>query len=147
MTEEVKAEAKIEIPSSKDSREEAHQPQAEQVIAAAIQTGAAAERTEKAAAEATAAALTAEQVLAQLRESLKPDLEAINERLKNLEEMEAEELTIQEEQEGTPTLASANVVEIEEPTKPPDTAQTKQDAQPEKRPARGGFLKRVLLNS
>lgn len=150
---EVKAEATIEVPSSKDSHaapQETQNQQAAEVIQAAIQTGAAAERTETAAAEAQAAAMTVEQHLASLRKLLEPELVAINERLKHLEELEAEETEEIEEAitqaEGgdTPTIVSAEIVKLEEPQGKRDTAETTQQGSPETKRGRSVFHKLFL---
>jgi len=149
MPEEIKAQTIVEIPSSPDSRS-APDPQAnqaaDQVIAAAIQTGAAAERTESAAAEATQSATKAEQILSEIRQAIKPELEAINRRLTELEEP-LEPLTTPEDEEDTLTVASAEIVSLDEPQKKTEPIPTRQDAQPENKQGRGGFLKKLLLNS
>ena len=151
MPEEIKAETTIEIPSSKDLPKEPPNPQADQVIAAAIQTGAAAERTEAAATEATQAAAKSEATLQEIRNLLKPELEAISERLRALEEMEAEEIEepsiTSGDEEDTPTVASAEIVTLDEPHKQKEEIPTKQDEPPQKNQERGGFIKRLLLNS
>jgi hypothetical protein len=149
MPEEIKAQTIVQLPSSIVSQEEP-QPQnqaAEQVIAAAIQTGAAAERTESAATEATKSAKKAEQILSEIRSAIKPELEAISQRLTDLEAEEPEEpLITLDGAEDTPTIASAEIVKLDEPPKQTEPTSTRQDVPPENKRGQGGFLRRLFLN-
>lgn len=151
MTEKVTAEVTLENPSSIVSQEEqtAPIPQAETVLAAAVETGKAQEAAEAAAREAKQSQSVTEQFLAEIR----PTLEAISERLEALEaeaeeetETEEEPLIIPAGEDGTLTTVSAQTVTLDEPPKPKETIQTKQSETPQEHKTGGGWFKRILLN-
>jgi hypothetical protein len=145
----------VENPSSKDSNavQQAEPiPQPQLVIAAAMETGKAAQAAESAAEEATQSATKAEQLLAEIRNAIRPELEEISERLANLEAMEEEEAEEQEpsiipaEEDGILTTASVSTVTLDEPPKVKEEIQTKQSEMPQGNQERGGFLRRIFLN-
>lgn len=140
----------VENPSSKDSNAEPNLPQAQTVIAAALETGKAAQAAESAAAEATQSATKAEQFLAEIREAIKPELEAINERLSTLEadeEPEEPEPSITPgDEDDTLTIVSAETVKLDEPPKPKEETPMKQNEAPQEKQERGGLFKKIFLN-
>jgi hypothetical protein len=142
MVQEVTAEATVQIPSSQDSPEEKPIPQAETILAAAVETGKAQQAAESAAEEAKEATSKAEAVLT----SIQATLATINERLTTVETTVQEELISPEDEEDTQEIAIAETVEIDEPPKQPELTQAKQDEMPQDKQERGGFLRKIFLN-
>jgi hypothetical protein len=117
-------------------------PQAETVIQAAIQTGASAERAEKAALEAKESLSEADRFLSKIQKTIREEMSPLQARLKALEEP-----ITPDEEGGTGEIVSANAVTIAEPAQSlPKLLETKQVAPPERKSG-GGFLRRTFLNS
>ena len=146
---EVSLEVKEDSPSSPEN------PPLSEVIVAAIQTGAAAEKAEAAAAEATEtlaeAKAEATDLRTELRQIVAEAVAPLAERIAEMEadseaeaEAEAEELTIPGSEDVTDESASAEIVELDVPKEGRQNSQ-----QPEQKPeakSGGGFLKKMFLN-
>jgi hypothetical protein len=142
MPEEVQVTVTESLPDSPSSPVSSPQilpPEA--IIQAAIQTGESSATAQQAATEAKETLSEAEAFLVQTREILRSELAPILTRLEALET--PPEPIIQDEEEDTDEIVSANAVEIDEPAPltPQDQPQT-----PAPEPARGGLVRRIFLN-
>jgi|ERR1017187_1523468 hypothetical protein len=148
---EIKTEVVTQIPPALSSPAlpliQAPPPQAETMIQAAIQTGAAVERAEQAASEAKESASQTDRLLAGIRETIRAEISPMQERLATLEaEAEAEEPITPDEGEGTGETASANAVVIAEPPKAEAVKPEAKQVAPPERKSGGGRLKKLFLN-
>jgi len=142
----VTVEASENPPPNPVSVSSTESPQAEASIAAAIQTGAAAERAEQAAAKAEETQSEAARLLAEIRKSLQPELEQISERLAALETMEEEELEemeLEEPEKNGTSDSRGNVAVVSLPE--PRVEKPKQGPKPEGKRA-SGLFHRLFLN-